>query len=101
MLTDWFSDDKNIMKIGRLLDVNQYLHIGCQLGLKKIEVDRIRQEHDGNNINLMPNILFAWRKSISRLTSDQKAKELVQALRELDLHEAADKIEDLFKWKLR
>ena len=84
------------MMMARLIPVNEYLYIGCNLGLGSQEVKRIYQQNHANNINVIPEILLAWRDKRVRATDGEKLKELITALQNLELNTVADKITDLY-----
>ena len=92
---DWFFDDSNIMTIARAMPLEQYLYVGCNLGLDSQEVKRITQNH-ANNINVIPEILFAWRDTRARSNEDEKLGELLKALHDLELNSIVEKINDIY-----
>ena len=93
---DWFSVDRNIMAIARVIPLEQYLYIGCNLGLDSDEVKRIYQQNHANNINVIPDIMFSWRNTRARSTEDEKLGELLRALQDLELNSIVDKISDIY-----
>ena len=85
------------MSIGRSLPMDEYLYIGCSLGLKAQDVELIYKECIGNLRNLMPKILFLWRESSTTVGPYAKVEELISVLRDLGLEANANKVEDMYK----
>ena len=87
------------MQIAKFLSVQQYFLLGCALGLEPDDIDAIYQQHQANIINVIPKILLKWRDNRRRASSDEKAEELLRALRQLQLNETADNVEAMYKNK--
>ena len=82
--------------IARVIPLEQYLYIGCNLGLDSQDIRRIYQQNHANNINVIPEILFAWRDTRARSNEDEKLGELLKALQDLELNSIVDKITDIY-----